>query len=155
MLMPHVVHALAELAKLGVQAEIFGSFAWGDFDERSDIDFLITDERDVSIGIILQTIERSLPARVEIDMVLLSCLLDSSARCILGQLALHASRRVVVNSEHAVNGEIVLARWRAKLNAQQDAPSAGDSQKAPAKQGVTPESEAVDTRGDGRRPGDT
>jgi predicted nucleotidyltransferase len=55
-LRPQVQAAMENLAALGVRARVIGSFASGTFRAHSDVDFLIEDPRDASIGQIYEAI---------------------------------------------------------------------------------------------------
>lgn len=52
-LVQQVGAAMAALKKLGVEAELIGSFAWGGFGIHSDIDILVPSERGQSRGVII------------------------------------------------------------------------------------------------------
>lgn len=82
--------AMAALKKLGVEAELIGSFAWGGFGIHSDIDILVLNERGQSRGLILAA-ARDVVHEATVDMVFWNSLSEGERQVIANDKVRHTN----------------------------------------------------------------
>lgn len=80
--------AMAALKKLGVEAELIGSFAWGGFGIQSDIDILFLEERGQSRGLILAA-ARDVVHEATVDMIFWNSLSEGERQVIVSEKVRH------------------------------------------------------------------